>query len=54
MSSSRAIESLDLEYAQRDIADVPLFEEDASPALASDGVAGIDLDPELADYDPFF
>lgn len=54
MGSSRAaIENLDLEFAQRDIADVSLFEEE-TPAVAADAIGSIDIDPELVGYDPFF
>jgi hypothetical protein len=55
MSTSRALDNIDLELAQRDITDIPFFEEEATPVLAGEVVAGIDLDPELIDgYDPFF
>jgi hypothetical protein len=52
--NARAIDSLDLQFSERDNADA-LFEEEASAAVATEDTTELELmDPELVGYDPFF
>ena len=51
MNSSKMMENLDLEYAQRDPAEMPLEEESVTPLLEVNSEAVGELDPENIGYD---
>lgn len=52
--NARAIDSLDLQFSERDNTTDALFEENTN-GIATDTAAELELmDPELIGYDPFF
>ncbi len=52
--NARAIDSLDLQFSERDNTADALFEEETTAVATEDSTELELMDPELIGYDPFF